>query len=572
MKRWINNLILCAVLIAALAALEGCSHRPSPAKTGDGAVLFRLGFSGTPDSLNPYAAGNEEARAVMSLLYDTLFTADPVTGELQAGLCSEYTVSDSAAGARLWRITLRDDVYWHDGVRLTASDVEFSLQSEKELSVSFSYPACELLDVTGIAVEDDTHLAMVVWGEEEYIRSCLARIPILPRHIWNELSYMRYDSSGVAADPARARQEIYALDPGADMMVGSGLYRWGGYDNGVCTLALNDHYWNGTSMAEVLQLRFGLVDPTAELEAGRLDACWETSLSAFQRLSQSDSNRVTAGTAGEMYYLGFNFADTGSPVADARVRQALEYCTSRDAMLLYAFGGGFSERGLLSPYSPYYYMDEIVFDRPYSIETAQTLLENAGYSDTNGDAVRESRDGRQLRLKLLCSAGVPAWSQAAEILKAGCTAAGIGLDIALLPPEEYAAALLSGDYDMVLTSAATEPEPWFSLGAFYWDDGDNAYARSDAVSRGWNVCGYNSGAYDAIYEQLLSAAVSEETARLAAQAGEFLYNDSAAIVIGFSVQYQACTRVWSGICPCTADGLYFSPLTLPGQMKNLRAG
>ena len=571
-KKSVKFICLAVLLIVAMI-LDGCSLRPGPARTPEGRALFRLGFSGVPESFNPYAACDEEAEAALSLLYDTLFSVDAQTQECVGSLCREYTVSDSASGVgRLWRLELRDDVYWSDGEKLTASDVEFSLQSLKDLSARYSYPYCEMLDTTGISVEDDTHIAMIVWGEEAYVKACLTRIPILPRHIWNEQPCMRYDSSGVAADPLWAREAIYDVPADAATMVGSGLFHWGSYENGVLTLKLNEAYWNGTSRAEVVELRYGLSDPATALREQEIDACWDMSLNDFRDLAEDEAFRVTSGTDGSMYQLGFCYFNSRSPVQDAAVRQAVEYCTSRDTLLLYAFGGGFSERGMLSPYSANYSMDEVVFDRPFEIATAASLLQNAGWIDSNGDGVREN-NGRTLSLTLLCSNEVPAWERAAQILKVCFAGAGIELQIRELPAAQFVRAMAAGDYDICLTVRETYPDPWMPYGCFYWDGGDNAYALPDDeggfTSLGWNESGYAREEYDRIYERLLGASDPQEIRSLAAKAGEFLYNDSAAVTIGFAVDYQACSRVWTGLRPYPGSGLYFTPVTLNEQFRTI---
>ena len=575
MNRHIRNCICVFLLAAAVSLLNGCSFRPKPEKTPEGETLFRLGFSGTPASLNPYAACDPEAETAIALLYDTLFTEDLTTGETVGSLCAEYTVTNSSSGVgKLWNITLRDDVYWSDGEKLTSGDVEFSLQSLKDLSALYGYPFCELLDTTGIAVTDDTHLAMIVWGEEPAVKTCLSRVPILPRHIWNEPDYMRYDVSGIAADPVRAAAQIGKVPADNSVMIGSGPFTWGGYSDGVLTLRLNRAYRSATSKAEVLELRYGLEDPAAALAENRVDACADMSLNGFRALSENETVLTSAGTDGVLYQLAFCFASEKSPVRDSAVRRAAEYCTARDALLLYAFGGGYRERGLISPFSPWYSMDESVFDRPYDIDTAASLLQNAGWIDSDGDGIRE-KNGIPLSLTLVYGNEAPAWERAARFLKTTLAAAGADVRSVALSPEDFAGSLVSGDWDLCLIARETRPEPWMSFGYYYWDGGDNAYAepaRGGGVnSPGWNDSGYASAEFDRVYAELAASSDPEEIRRLSAEAGEYLYNDSAAVTIGFSVKYQACSRVWMGL-RAASDGRYFAPETIAEQMRSITAG
>ena len=146
--KWIAFLLALTIGLSA----GGCAVRPRPVKRGD-SWLFRLGFSGVPDSLNPYTASNDEAAAIFSLIYDTLFRVDMDTGEYEGCLCREWSVSEAAAkGGQLLNLTIRSDIQWQDGQPLTARDVEFSLQSLKDFSTRYSYPDCEALDTTGINV------------------------------------------------------------------------------------------------------------------------------------------------------------------------------------------------------------------------------------------------------------------------------------------------------------------------------------------------------------------------------------------------------------------------------------
>ena len=574
MKTYFGKSILCFLLIAALSVLWGCSFRPAPAKTEDGATLFRLGFSGAPDSLNPYDAVNEEAQAVFALLYDRLFTVDMETGKCMPSVCSEYSVTQSASGAVVWHITLRQDVYWHDGQRLTASDVEFTLQSAKDYSTLYGYPLCEKLDTTGIDVQDDTHFDMVVWAGEEYILQCLARIPILPRHIWNAPASMQYGSAGVAADPARARKDLLAMKTDAAVLIGSGPYTFSGFENGVCTLRRSESYWNGVSGPGAVELRYNAADPFAAMSEGLLDGCWDMSLSAWKALSDEKGVGTAAGTAGEQYFIGFDFTGS-SPVRDVQIRQALERCVNRQAILLLAFGGGYADSGLLSPFSHWRNSGVTAENRDYSPEAAGQTLERAGITDRNADGIRELPNGDPLTLTLITHSG-QAWETAAYSLKNTCTQAGIGLELRFLTPLAFGEAQASGNYDILLSVRQTTPEPYMPFSSFYWDHGDNDAVYSDGSgrvsSRGWNENGYANEDYDTLYEALMAAEEEEAILDAVSKAGSALYEDAAYVGIGFSVTYQAHCSVWYGFRVDRVSGLYFTPLTLSQQLRGIGAG
>ena len=567
-----KKFILCLLAVALLAGLWGCAYRPRPARTEDGLTLFRLGFSGSPDSLNPYTAASTESAAVFSLIYDTLFVRELRTGQYAPALCESCSVRDSAAGGKLWSIALRPNVYWHDGRPVTASDVEFSLQSLKELSVLYGYPYCELLDVTGISVEDDAHLAMVVWGEEQEILRCLSRIPILPRHVWNGFDWMNYDSSGVSADLSRAMQEIGKVPLSTAALTGSGLYVFDGYDGETCSLRLNENYWGATARAQAVELRFGLDSTADALREGAVDACWDMSLRDWQTLSETKGVRVTAGTGGELFSLTFNYGDSQC-VHDPQLRRALERCVDRRAILLWAFGGGYEERGLLSPYSLWYYSPALGPERGYDPAEAARSLEAAGYRDKDGDGFREMPNGNRLALSLVYSSVDPAWGAAAESIRSACAQAGLAVALRPMTSAALTEAVASGQYDLLLSAESPEPEPFRIFRSFYWDDGGNELRHYDGrnrfVSRGWNTGGYANQDYDVLCRELLSAEDDEALQSAVTKAGQLLYDDCAAIPIGFRVAYQAHSSVWYSLRADRTGGLFFEPSTLRRQFQTM---
>ncbi len=93
-KTTVNWIALLLVLLLGLS-LGGCVLRPRPVRR-DNHYLFRLGFSGTPDSLNPYLASNDEAAALFALVYDSLFRVDPETGAYEGSLCEDWSVTEAA--------------------------------------------------------------------------------------------------------------------------------------------------------------------------------------------------------------------------------------------------------------------------------------------------------------------------------------------------------------------------------------------------------------------------------------------------------------------------------------------
>jgi peptide/nickel transport system substrate-binding protein len=186
-------LVVSAICLAGLAALSATAT----ARSGD-ARTVRLPFPVYDGSLTPYTFGL--GYPLVTLVYDTLLWRD-VDGVPRPWLARSVTPSPD--GLRLV-VRLRRGVRWQDGRPLTAADVAFTLRyvaAHYHPRFTPQLAAVRRVRVTGplTATIELRHPAL---GFEQ---QPLADLPILPRHLWQDLPAGR----GAPAGPA----------------VGSGPYR-----------------------------------------------------------------------------------------------------------------------------------------------------------------------------------------------------------------------------------------------------------------------------------------------------------------------------------------------------------
>ena len=67
--------------------------------------------------------GTLNGSGIFQMMFDELIDMNFDTAELIPGLATEWTISDDGC---TWHFTLRDDVYFHDGEKLTAEDVKYT--------------------------------------------------------------------------------------------------------------------------------------------------------------------------------------------------------------------------------------------------------------------------------------------------------------------------------------------------------------------------------------------------------------------------------------------------------------
>ena len=127
-KFWV---VLIAMLAAALAV--GCSAPAAPSapassggEAGESAAAapatVRIGWAGSPDSLNPGVAVLAEAYTLFDLIYDSMYQLE-LDGTYTPELAESVDVSEDGT---VWTFKLRDGFTFHDGTPLTAEDVAFS--------------------------------------------------------------------------------------------------------------------------------------------------------------------------------------------------------------------------------------------------------------------------------------------------------------------------------------------------------------------------------------------------------------------------------------------------------------
>ena len=317
-----------------------------------------------------------------------------------------------------------------------------------------------------------------------------------------------------------------------------------------------------------MELHFGCDDLAAALENNAIDAAWNLSRAAAEELAEGRSTAY--GTSGELLLVEFNQRtdDTSGGNAlllDKTVREAITLCADRETLALTGFGGAMPAYGFSIPYGT-----EGSAAAVCSPESAAALLESAGYTDANGDGVRESPEGESLSFRILCSDSSTAWVRAANLLKDMCAPAGIALEITVLSPDRALAAAEAGDFDLFLTASQSYYDAYLSLASFYWNDGNGAFWNG-AASPGWNISGYANSEFDALYEELTFASSAGRDA-LEREMEDMVLDDCAALPIAFAAKNQACSGAWLGLRADHGAGLFFTPAILRQQLQGMTNG
>ena len=270
---------------------------------------------------------------LLSAIFDTLVRRD-AAGLFVAGLASEWHVADDA---QTWTFALRDDVLFHNGEQMRASDVVASLRRACDPSVGGELGTegvwASYLGDAAISVADGNRVQVVTSQPMADLLDLLVAIPIMPQSVLADLPNVFVGSGPwklAAHDGERVVLETFAdsrvRQPAIERESGSGVQR-------LSWQAVPD---------EALRIE--------ALRAGRADLITDLSYRNTKNLDKT-GHRVLARQSN--LCVAFLCNASRGPCADRQVRQALNYAVDVERMIEQALDGGAAP--LNGPLTPHHF-------------------------------------------------------------------------------------------------------------------------------------------------------------------------------------------------------------------------
>lgn len=350
------------------------------------------------------------------LIQSTLTTT---TTDLEIGLdlATGYSVSGDGL---IWTVTIRDDVYFTDGERLTASDVAFTYnRCAAESSVNDFTMLKEAVAVDKVTVEFHLNRPFSIWPYT------MALVGIVPEHA--------YDAD-------------YGSNP-----VGSGRYILKQWDRGqqVILEANPDYYGEEVKMKKVTILFMEEDAALAAALAGQVDVAHTAASYADQQVAgyslmsvASVDNRGINMPAEPVHEE--NGVMVGNAVtSDLSVRRAVNMGIDREQLIQNVLGGYGSPAYSVCDKLPWYNdASRVKYDR----EGAVALLEEAGWK-MGEDGIRE-KDGVRAAFTVMYNPGDSVRQALAEELANQCRSLGIEVTTE------------GAGWDVAYTKALSQPLVW----------------------------------------------------------------------------------------------------------------
>ncbi|MFC5651092.1 ABC transporter substrate-binding protein [Paenibacillus solisilvae] len=144
----------------------------SGVKTGG---ILKYAQSADPNTLDPYIYATEQDRNTFLTIFNSLMEYDPKTLKPVPGIIKEAKLSDDGL---TYDLTIQSDVTFHNGRKLTADDVKFSLQ--KAMRPEATRTADLLKSIKDIKTVDDTHLTVSLSNRDNLLLDSFIEVFVTP--------------------------------------------------------------------------------------------------------------------------------------------------------------------------------------------------------------------------------------------------------------------------------------------------------------------------------------------------------------------------------------------------------
>jgi peptide/nickel transport system substrate-binding protein len=512
--------ILALVLTLAFV-LSACGQA-----AGGGGTL-RIGWAGSPDTLNPGAAVLAEAYTIFELVYDSMYELN-LDGSFSLAVAESV---DRSADGLVYTYKIHKGIKFHDGKPMTAKDIVFTYNFYKAHE-DFPYLNAYTAYIDKTEASDDYTVVVTLTDAIPNIESQLVYMYILPEHIWAE------HAEGAAATEFENTE-----------MIGTGPFKVTEYkQNEFIHLTANkDHFLQPPKVADIIFQTFESQDVLVQaIKSGQVDMITEMPATAVETLKADPNIKVVTGApfAPGVSDIIFNQVDpencpvedggvcSGHPaLRDRNVRLALAHATDKkkliDVILL-----GYGTPGLtLIPDGLGMWFNSSIKDYAYDVAAANKLLDDGGYKDTDGDGVREMPDGsRPLTLRMHWPSDSIDAPRQAEMLAAMWLEVGVKAELQAIDPDALTAECCPAfDFDVILWGWGSDPDPSLLLGVH----------TTAEIPSGYNETGYSNPEYDALFDQQATELDLQKRIDLVWQMQQIAFDDVVYVIPYYEQAIQA---------------------------------
>ncbi|HET7657525.1 MAG TPA: glutathione ABC transporter substrate-binding protein [Bacillales bacterium] len=414
---------LAAIFFAFMLVLAGCgSNSSSNSSTGQSkssgggggtssgkSVPQTLTIASTSKvvGLSPIMTNDSVSTAVISQVYETLFTRDPETMEIKPLLADSYETPDSTT----WIIHLKKGIKFQDGTPFNAEAVKYTF--DKIMDPKTAAPRASLLEpIKSVTVKDDN--TVVIKTKEPY---------------GPMLADLCHSNASIVSPTADKKQDLMKKP------VGTGPFELAEYVPGDhVSLKANPNYWGGAPKLQTITFKVVPEVTTAIslMQTGKVQLIENPPAQQMSRLKSMKNVKIIQKQGTPVYYLGFNM--TKKPMNNLKFRQAVSYAINRDAFIKQQLKG----LGVRS--------DSIIGPKVFGYDKS---AEKAGYDYDQAKAkqIIDQNGWKGVKVNLLV-ANTPAYKQMATVVQEELKQVGIDAQIQMMEWGTFLDVTSKGNFEM----------------------------------------------------------------------------------------------------------------------------
>lgn len=456
---------------------------PAPGADKQGGTLV-MGFYQEPELLNEYIR-TQTVADIIGAFFERGLVQVQADGSYGPDLAKEVpTLENGGVSEDGLTLTynLKDNIVWSDGDPFDCEDVKFTydviVHPESGAVSTSGYVEIESLECV------DPHTLVIKMQSFYAPFITLFDTAILPSHI--------------GLEPAKMQEWEYnrTSNPSLGPFV---MQEWSSGDH--MTIVRNEKFelWEpeGKPYLDAIVLRWIESREVGKqlIQTGELDFVWDMTEADIPEAQSWGGVKISMppSTGTERLLLNLRDPTIDAPcvdflrdtpswhwaLGDARVREAIELGIDKQLLvdkLLYGFAPVGTTEMNIGPYAP------TIEPTPFDPEKAKALLEEAGWTDTNGDGIREchgcayAEEGKVLRLKIQTTSGNALREQTQQVLLEMMAEIGIEMYIENVPSAELFGSYASGafrkhgQFDIVMFTTTYSIDPHSHMHGYYGSD------------------------------------------------------------------------------------------------------
>lgn len=367
------------------------------------AETLRWARAGDALTLDPHAQNEGPTSALAHQIMEPLVMRD-MTGKVVPGLATEWAPSKD--DPNVWKFKLREGVTFHDGSEFDSEDAVFSFN--RAMTKDSDYKEL-LASVKEVRADGKYGFEIVTNGPNPIMPSNLTNLFIMDKQ-WSEKNNV------VKVQDYEGGEETFA----AKNANGTGPFQLVSREADTKTvLKINDSYWGkGEFPMEITEIIYTPIQNqatrVAALLSGEVDFIQDVPVQDLKRVNDADGLQVKTAPQNRVIFFGMNQGDADlkaddvdgkNPLADKKVRQAMNMAINREAIKKIVMRDQSIPAGIISPPFVNGWTKELDVVPKLDLAKAKGLMKEAGYE--SGFSIRlDCPNDRYINDEAICQAAV----------------------------------------------------------------------------------------------------------------------------------------------------------------------